>query len=61
MWRRKKLSKVEKEVLIKSVAQAIPAYCMSTFLLLVTLVDDLHHMMHLFWWVYGMDPQKGVK
>jgi hypothetical protein len=36
-WSGKHLSKAGREVLVKSVAQAIPAYCMSTILLPETL------------------------
>lgn len=60
-WRNKKLSKAGKEVLIKSAAQAIPAYCMSTFLLPDTLLDELHKILNSFWWGHGTDPKKGVK
>lgn len=40
-WRGGNLSKAGKEILIKSVAQAIPSYCMSTFLLLASLAEEL--------------------
>lgn len=47
-WRNKKLSKAGKEVLIKATTQVIPAYCMSTFLLPNSLVDELHKMLNSF-------------
>lgn len=33
VWRNKKLSKAGKKVMIKAAAQAIPTYCMTTFLI----------------------------
>lgn len=60
-WKGKKLSKVGKEDLIKAAAQAIPSYCMSTFLLSSTLLDDLHVMLNKCWWENGGDSAKGVK
>lgn len=47
-WSTKKLTKAGKEILIKVVAQAIPVYCMSTFLLPSTLVDELQKIMNSF-------------
>ena len=49
-WKNRFLSKEGKEISIKLVAQAIPSYCMSTFLLPKTLCDELQKMMNLFWW-----------
>lgn len=45
----RKLSKAGREVLIKATAQSSPTFCMSTFLLPITLLDDLHRMMNSFW------------
>jgi hypothetical protein len=36
-WNSKMLSQASKEILIKSLAQAIPSYCMSVFLLVFLL------------------------
>lgn len=46
-----------KEVLIKSVAQALPTYIMSVFQLPVTLCDELTGMIREFWW----GTEKGKK
>lgn len=49
-WKEKLLSNVGKEILIKSVAQAIPSYTMSCFKLLDALCDELTGMVQHFWW-----------
>ena len=49
-WKNHFLSIEGKEILIKSVAQATPSYCMPTFLLLATLCDELQSMMNSFGW-----------
>ena len=41
---------VGKEVLIKSVAQAVPFYTMSCFLLPKKLCEELIGMIRQFWW-----------
>ena len=44
------LSNASKEILIKSVAQAMPTYKMSVFKLPNTLCDEITSMVHKFWW-----------
>lgn len=46
-WSAKNLSMAGREVLIKSVAQAIPSYYMSVFLIPHSLCDDLQKMIKL--------------
>ena len=45
-WKGKLLSNVGKEILIKSMAQAMPTYMMSVFKLPNTLCDEMTSMVH---------------
>jgi hypothetical protein len=58
-WRSRPLSKAGKEVMIKSVLQAIPAYVMSIYLLPDSLIDDIERMINAFWWGGG-NNNKGI-
>lgn len=49
-WDKKSLSKGGKKVLIKSVAQTLPNYSMSIFLLPTEVCKDLEMAMTKFWW-----------
>jgi hypothetical protein len=49
-WKLKFLSQAGKEILIKAVIQAIPAYCMSLFLLPKVLCAEINSMIRKFWW-----------
>jgi hypothetical protein len=48
-WRSYPLSKAGKEVMIKSILQAIPAYVMTIYLLPDTLINDIERMINVFW------------
>ncbi|XP_019150373.1 PREDICTED: uncharacterized protein LOC109147192 [Ipomoea nil] len=54
-WNKKLLSRAGKEVLLKSVAQAMPTFTMSVFLLPDSLCKNLERVMNRFWWRNGMD------
>lgn len=49
-WMEKLLSFPCKETLIKAVAQAIPSYMMSIFLIPMGLIDEIHRLLNRFWW-----------
>jgi len=53
------LSKAGREVMIKSVLQAIPYYVMSIFRLPNSLLDEVEKMMNAFWWGHGGTSNKG--
>jgi hypothetical protein len=59
-WSSKCLSKVGREVLIKSVLQSIPTYFMSLFTLLSSLCDEIEKMMNSFWWGHSGAQKKGI-
>uniref|UniRef100_A0A803PIQ3 Reverse transcriptase n=1 Tax=Cannabis sativa TaxID=3483 RepID=A0A803PIQ3_CANSA len=57
-WDNKFLSKAGKEVLIKSVVQALPAYTMNVFLLPISICDDVERAISKFWW--KSNKNKGI-
>ncbi|CAJ2665105.1 unnamed protein product [Trifolium pratense] len=59
-WRGRALSKAGKEIMIKSVLQAIPAYVMSLFILPSSFIDDIEKMINAFWWGGGNGNSKGI-
>jgi hypothetical protein len=59
-WSGKHLSKAGREVLVKSVAQAIPTYCMSSILLPESLGEELERMINSFWWGSNRASGKGI-
>jgi hypothetical protein len=48
-WAEKRMSSGAKEILIKSVAQAIPTYAMRVFELPATLCEEMTQMIRYFW------------
>ena len=49
-WKEKFTSKARREVLIKSIAQAIPMYSMSPFKLPKGLCNDINSINTNYWW-----------
>ncbi|XP_042958050.1 uncharacterized protein LOC122293561 [Carya illinoinensis] len=57
-WKNKFLSSAGKEVLLKSVLQAIPSYAMGIFLLPTSITNRLNQLIRKFWWGYNEDTSK---
>ena len=49
-WKEKLLSRAGKEIMIKSILQAIPTYVMSVFALPSTLCAEITLILRKFWW-----------
>jgi hypothetical protein len=59
-WSSKCLSKAGREVMIKSVLEAIPSDVMSLFHLPTTLITTIERMMNSFWWGHGRTSHRGI-
>ncbi|XP_019165689.1 PREDICTED: uncharacterized protein LOC109161653 [Ipomoea nil] len=57
-WNKKLLSQAGKEVLLKSVAQSMPTFSMSVFLLLESVCESIQRAMNRYWW--GKGPDRGI-
>lgn len=56
----KPISRAGKSILIKNVAQALPSYCMTFFLLPKSLLQEIERMFNAYWWSSGSNSSKGV-
>ncbi|KAM6582866.1 hypothetical protein CsatB_009868 [Cannabis sativa] len=54
------LSRAGKEVMIKSVVQALPTYAMNVFLLTKDICNQMESLMTRFWWQTKKDSSKGI-
>lgn len=59
-WNAKMLSRAGRAVLIRSVAQTIPTYTMSCFMLPKTFCQDVEQMLNKFWWSSGSGNAMGI-
>ena len=57
-WKKKHISKACREVLIKSVAQAIPTYSMSLFKIPKTICDGINSALSKYWRGQTKDEKK---
>ncbi|XP_048493277.1 uncharacterized protein LOC125493797 [Beta vulgaris subsp. vulgaris] len=49
-WKEKLLSRAGKEILLKSVIQALPTYLMGVYKLPSSIIQKIHSAMARFWW-----------
>jgi hypothetical protein len=59
-WSSRCLSKAGREIMIKSVLQAIPSYIMSLFLLPGNIITTIERMLNSFWWGCGGINNRGI-
>ncbi|XP_031101846.1 uncharacterized protein LOC116005747 [Ipomoea triloba] len=59
-WHKRFLSKSGKEVLLKSVAQSMPIFTMSVFLLPYGICESIERMMNRYWWSKGTSNSRGM-
>ncbi|XP_048492579.1 uncharacterized protein LOC125493354 [Beta vulgaris subsp. vulgaris] len=57
-WKEKLLSRAGKEVLIKTVIQALPTYLMGVYKLPAAVIKEIHSAMARFWWGGKGDERK---
>ena len=57
-WKEKFISKAGREVLIKTVAQAIPTYTMGIFKIPISLCNDINAILAKYWWGQTKDEKK---
>ena len=59
-WNQKLLSRAGKEILLKTVVQAMPNYAMNLYLLPLDLCRELERMMNSFWWGNHRSDSRGI-
>lgn len=59
-WNNRFLSRAGKEILLKTMAQAIPTYYMGFFLISLSIYDELQKMMNSFWWGLKKDGKRSM-
>lgn len=60
-WSNKILSRARKTILIKNVAQSMPSYCMTCFLIPKSLYEEIEKIMNGFWWQSNGNNNKGLR
>ncbi|XP_019179041.1 PREDICTED: uncharacterized protein LOC109174252 [Ipomoea nil] len=57
-WNKRLLSQAGKEILLKSVAQAMPTFSMSVFMLPISICTAIERVMNRYWW--GSSTDRGI-
>ena len=57
-WKEKHISKAGREVLIKTVAQAIPTYSISLFKIPKVICDGINSILAKYWWGQSWNEKK---
>ena len=57
-WKEKFISKASYEILIRTVAQAIPTYSMSLFKIPKAICDNVNSILSKYWWGQTKDERK---
>ncbi|XP_074326592.1 uncharacterized protein LOC141664534 [Apium graveolens] len=60
-WSSKLLSRAGKAIMIRNVAQMIPTYTMSCFMVPKTLCQEIERLMNAFWWKSNVSTGKGIR
>ncbi|XP_019189997.1 PREDICTED: uncharacterized protein LOC109184451 [Ipomoea nil] len=60
VWQHKLLSKAGKEILIKSIAQSLPIFTMSVFLLPLRVCDSIEKCFNRYWWGSRDTGNRGI-
>ncbi|XP_021623023.1 uncharacterized protein LOC110622729 [Manihot esculenta] len=60
-WKTKFLSKAGKDILLRTIAQSVPNYIISLFLLPVDTCKDIEIIMNSFFWGNGKDNGDGIR
>ena len=57
-WKEKYISKAGRQILIKTIAQAIPTYSMSTFRIPKVVYDGISSVLAKYWWNQTRNEKK---
>lgn len=60
VWKNKWVSQAGREILIKTVAQALPVYAMSIFLLPKEIIKDFERSLSRYWWGIKENSSSGI-
>lgn len=60
-WNHRFLARAGREVLLKSVVQAIPSFAMNVFLFPMSMIKEIECIMNGFWWGCEGEGRKGIR